>query len=76
MQLGLLLIKERLRPKKVTLPPGYDALVIGAAAYNTSVGHGDVFDEIEALKKEHVKPKPLPDPNTPEALGRPTKRPE
>lgn len=76
MQAGLLLIRERLWPKMIALPQGYDALVIAAAAHNTSVGHSQVFDEIEKLKKEHVRPKPLPDPNTLAARGIESKRPE
>lgn len=76
MQMGLLVIKERLWPKAIPLPAGYDALVISAAAHNASVGHGQVFEQIEKLKSEQPKAQPLPPPNTPAALGKTTQKPE
>jgi len=76
MQMGLLLIKERLWPKTVLIPAGHDAQQVSAASFHSLVGNNQVFEQIEKLKQETHRPKPLPEPNSREALGLSTERPE
>lgn len=76
MQVGLMLIKERLWPTTIAIPAGHDPQVIAACAHHALIGNNQVFAEIQKLRQAAHRPKPLPAPNTPEALGIAVKKPE
>jgi hypothetical protein len=76
MQIGLMLMREKLWPTTVTIPAGHDAQIVSASAHNALVGNNQVFRLIEELRKDHKTAVKLPPPNTPEALGKTVTRPE
>lgn len=73
MEAALAELERRCQVKKPSQPiaPGYDEIKLAAFQYHHAIGQREVLDHIAEMRKELPTPhKPLPPPNTAEALAR------